>query len=252
MRLLKSIAFIYICIGLYLFVVQRSFIYFPTPDVKTPYTEITYDFENAAVKVIALNRGKEKAILYFGGNGEAVENNAPELHQMYPQQSVYLVKYRGYGGSTGSPTEEDLYSDALKIFDSLKQKHSEVSIIGRSLGSGIATLVASKRDIKRLVLVTPYDSIESVAQASFPIYPMFILLKDKYKSIDRVASISAKTLLLLAENDQVIKKSHSVKLAKSFQPDIANLVIIKNTGHNTISYSPQYKRFLQQFLTEER
>lgn len=247
-KLLKSTLFIYICVALYLFFSQRSFIYFPTPNTEHPHSEISYEFKDAVVKVVVLNKKNKKAILYFGGNGEAVEYNASNFIKNFPNHTVYLVKYRGYGGSTGEPSEEKLYSDALNIFDSLKQKYSEVSVIGRSLGSGVATYVASKRNIKKLVLVTPYDSIESVAQKTFPIFPMFILLKDKYNSVGRANEIKAKTLLLIAENDNVISKSHSDTLAKAFQATIATMVVIKNTGHNSISNSIQYNNIIREFI----
>jgi len=250
MRILISILFIYLCAGTYLFFSQRSFIYFPTPNAEHPYNEENYKFKDAIVKVVVLNKGNNGAILYFGGNGEAVEYNALNFIQTFPNKTVYLVKYRGYGGSSGEPSEAKLYSDALSIFDNLKQKHSEISVIGRSLGSGVATFVASIRNVKRLVLVTPYDSIESLAQKSFPLFPMSFLLKDKYDSISRVDSIKAKTLLLVAENDQVIAKPHSDKLAKAFLQSLVTKVVINNTGHNTISNSRNYYDLLYKFISE--
>ena len=218
--------------------------------VEHPYSEISYDFDDATVKVIVVNKENKNAVLYFGGNGEAVEYNASNFIKMFPNQTVYLVKYRGYGGSTGEPSEEKLYSDALNIFDSLKEKHSEVSVIGRSLGSGIATLVASKRTVKKLALITPYDSVESLAQESFPIFPMFILLKDKYNSVGRAKLIKAQTLLLVAENDAVIRKSHSDNLDWAFKANHSTMVVIKNTGHNTISNSKQYASLLSEFIRD--
>lgn len=218
--------------------------------VEHPYSEISYNFDKATVKVIVVNKENKNAILYFGGNGEAVEYNAENFIKMFPNQTTYLVKYRGYGGSTGEPSEEWLYSDALNIFDNLKEIHSEVSVIGRSLGSGIATLVASKRGVKKLALITPYDSIESLAQKSFPIFPMSILLKDKYNSIGRVNLIKAQTLLLVAENDAVIRKSHSDNLSWAFKANHSTMVVIKNTGHNTISNSKEYAHLLSDFIRE--
>ena len=218
--------------------------------VEHPYSEISYNFGKAIVKVIVVNKENKNAILYFGGNGEAVEYNAANFIKMFPNQTIYLVKYRGYGGSTGEPSEEWLYSDALNIFDNLKEIHSEVSVIGRSLGSGIATLVASKRSVKKLALITPYDSIESLAQKSFPIFPMSILLKDKYNSIGRVNLIKAQTLLLVAENDTVIRKSHSDNLSRAFKANHSTMVVIKNTGHNTISNSKEYAHLLSDFIGE--
>lgn len=251
MRILKSILFIYVCVGTFLFFAQRSFIYFPTPETNHPYTEISYRFDDANIKVVALKKDSEKAILYFGGNGEAVEYNAPIFEKIFNDQTVYLVKYRGYGGSTGKPSEEKIYSDALKIFDDINKKYSEVFVIGRSLGSGVATYVASQRNVEKLVLVTPYDSIESLAQASYPVFPMSLLLIDKYDSVGRENLIKANTLMLVAENDNVIKKSHSKNLFNAFKQTTPKMVIISNTGHNTISNSQQYNELLSQFINAD-
>jgi len=248
MRILITILLIYIGTGAFLYLFQNSFIYFPTPKFEHQFDEETFVFDDAVVNVLIANKGKPKAILYFGGNGEAVEYSAPELAKDLPDFAIYLVQYRGYGGSTGEPSEKGIYSDALYIFDKLKQDHSEIHVIGRSLGSGVATLVASKREVTKLVLITPFDSVESVAQKIYPIFPVSLLLKEKYNSIGRVESIKAKTLALIAEDDKVIKKIHSEKLANKFNQSQITKVVIANVGHNSISNNRQYNKALNDFF----
>lgn len=250
-RILLLTLLIYSCVGLFLYLAQRSFIYFPTPETKHPYVEVSYELDDATVRVVALNKESSRAILYFGGNSEAVEYSAPNFENLFGDQAVYLVKYRGYGGSTGEPSEDKIYADALAIFDELSKEHSAVSVIGRSLGSGVATYVAAHRSTKKLVLVTPYDSIESLAQKTYPVYPMSILLKDKYDSISRVQQITADTLLLVAENDSVIDKSHSEKLFDAFKSVTPKMVVINDSGHNTISNSQQYNEVLGKFINSD-
>lgn len=250
-RILLFILIIYCCVGAILFFAQRKFIYFPTPDSNHPYPEVSYESDDAIIRAIALNKDREKAILYFGGNAEAVEYNVPQFKSNFSEQAVYLVKYRGYGGSTGEPSEGKIVADALKLFDELDKEYSEVSVIGRSLGSGVATYVASQRSVKKLVLVTPYDSILSLAQKTYPVYPMFLLLKDKYDSVSRVHLITADTLLLVAENDDVIGRSHSENLFEAFDRKSVKMVVINESGHNTISDSQQYNDALSQFLNTD-
>lgn len=79
-----------------LFIIQHQ-------NSSTLISEERFEFATATIKVLALNQNKEKAIVYFGGNAEAVERTAPELNDLFPECAVYLVKYRGYGGSTGKP-----------------------------------------------------------------------------------------------------------------------------------------------------
>ena len=251
MRILKLallILLIYLCAAAYLFFVQRSLLYFPPPPNHHGYPEESFLFEEARVQVIVLNKGHQNAILYFGGNAEAVERNAPSFMKNFPNHMLYLMQYRGYGNSTGEPTEANLYADSLIVFDKIKQRHHSISVIGRSLGSGVATYLAANRKIHKLALITPYDSIEAMAQSLFPLFPMSILLQDKYNALAHAQQIKAPTLLLIAENDQTIPLAHSQKLANAFAYFQALSVIIPDSNHNNISYHPLYITQLQQFI----
>jgi pimeloyl-ACP methyl ester carboxylesterase len=237
----------YLGLGSMLYINQRSILYYPTPKVDHPFKELTFNNESESIKVIVLNQGRTKSIIYFGGNGEAVAGNVTDFEYLFPAHTIYLVNYRGYGGSTGVPEEEGIYSDALYIFDQVKQNHDTVSIIGRSLGTGVATLVASVRELDKLTLVTPFDSIQNIAQDTFPIFPMSLLIKDKYDSLSRVKDIKVPTLILIAELDEVIGRKFSMNLASAFNPEQLTLEVIRGAGHNTISFEERYGSLLKAF-----
>lgn len=247
-RLTRSVVFIYFSVAFLLFIFQRDFLYFPTAKSEHDYDVIQYAIDDVVLDVIALNKGKEKAIIYFGGNGEAVAANAHFFNKTLPDYTIYLVNYRGYGGSTGKPTEANLYSDAQYIYDRINTEHKTISVIGRSLGSGVATYLASTKSINKMVLITPYDSIEAIAQKQYPMFPVTLLLRDKYDSISRVKSISTKTLILLAEHDRVIPLESSQRLIKQFPPEQVKVELLEGTGHNSISSKEQYYTSLHQFM----
>lgn len=238
----------YISVGALLFISQRTFLYFPTQRVGHNFDEIVFNNEGESVSTIVINKGKEKAILYFGGNGESVAFSAPDLAYIFPSHTVYMVNYRGYGGSSGKPEEKGLYSDALYIFDEIRFKHQDVAVTGRSLGSGVATYIASKRDIDKLVLITPFDSIQNVAQQKFWMYPMSILLKDKFDSLSRVKKIKVQTLIIIAEYDEVIGIKHTNNLIKAFPVSQVRVETIRNAGHNTLSDDERYSFLLREFI----
>ena len=100
----------------------------------------------------------------------------------FPDRSLFLVNYRGYGGSSGQPSEAALFADALAIFDHVRREHSEIAVMGRSLGSGVAVLVASERPVEQLVLVTAFDSLVNVAREYLRWLPVGRLLRDRYDS----------------------------------------------------------------------
>ena len=239
---------LYVLVGVILFVSQRKFLYFPTQSIPHSYDQENISNEDETIKVIVLNKGRNEALLYFGGNAEPVIYNAADFLKAFPLHTVYLFNYRGYGGSTGQPTEKGIYSDALFLFDKIQNKYSKISIVGRSLGSGIATYLASKRSIEKLVLITPFDSIKNVAQKKFPIYPMSLLIKDKFDSISRVKHIQAKTIAVVAEKDQVIPNKHAFRLISEFPPNQITVKIIAGSGHNDISEKSEYYDCLKTFI----
>jgi len=240
----------YVGTGLFLYLNQRSFLYFPTPDTTTTYKNMIIENEDEKIYVTVLNEGHENAILYFGGNGESMALSADYIAQQFPAFTCYLMDYRGYGKSTGVATEKGLYSDALKLYDSVKAKHKRISIGGRSLGSGIATYVAAHRKVSKLALITPYDSIVNVAQGRFPLYPVSLLLDEVYDSVDRVKDIKAKTLIILAEKDNVIPRESTQRLIDAFDPKQLKVIVIKNRGHIDISSDKRYYKSVQDFIAE--
>ncbi len=242
---------LYVGFGFMLYVMQRDMMYLPTPEVAHPHTEKIFTNEGESIKTVVLDEHQPNAILYFGGNSEAVERNAEKFQQTLAGFAVYLVKYRGYGGSSGSPTERAIYSDAEYIFEQLESRYETVSVIGRSLGSGVATMLAAKRNVEKLALITPFDSAESVAKRLYPVYPISWLLKDKYDSLSRVEAIRVPTLIIIAELDRVITKEHALRLADAFPPAQISVEMLANTGHNNLDYNQKYFDALHRFFNDD-
>ena len=237
--------------GALLYLNQRSFLYFPRSEVTSAYTNMILKNENESINIIVLNEGHENAILYFGGNGESMALSSDYIAQQFPNFTCYLMDYRGYGKSTGEATEKGLYSDALKLYDTIKKKHNRISVGGRSLGSGVATYVSAHRKVSKLALITPFDSIVSVAQDIYPMYPAKLLLHaNRYDSISRVKKISAETFIVMAEDDKVILKKHTQNLINAFKGKKLKVDTIKNRGHNDISSDERYYKIMQDFIGE--
>ena len=240
----------YVLIGAVLFFYQRKFIYFPTPKIPHEYEQQQLIHDNITLEVIVLNQGQKEAIIYFGGNAESVVYSAENFLDTFPRQTVYLLNYRGYGGSSGQPSEKGFFADALFLFDKVLEKQTTISVIGRSLGSGVATYLASKRPVKKMALISPFDSITRVAQNNFMIFPMFLMLLDKYDSISRVKDIKAETFVLIAEYDEVIPRIHSQRLIDEFAAEQITVKIIADSRHNDISDKVEYYQLLKDFFSK--
>lgn len=246
---LGGITLLYLASCTTLAMLQQNFLYFPTPEIeRTDVEKLRLANDGTGINVWKVASNNSRAIIYFGGNAEPVSRNIDPFRKYLPGYDIYLLNYRGYGGSDGRPSEGVLYSDALMVFDQLSGDYEKISIVGRSLGSGIATYVASRREINGLALITPYDSIENVAREKFPIFPVSMLLKEKYNSIGRTHLISAPTLIITAESDGVISKRRSDALTESFTQNLLTTATIEKTTHLTVSRPQRFWEVFSAFF----
>jgi pimeloyl-ACP methyl ester carboxylesterase len=242
--LLAAALYLGLCLALFLF--QRSLIYFPQPPaIGGPERLLMLPVTDQKIAVTVRPLASAKALIYFGGNAEDVSRSLPSFAEAFPDHALYLLHYRGFGDSTGKPTEEDIQHDAVALFDKVRALHAEVALVGRSLGSGVAIRLASQRPAARLVLVTPYNSILELGQRQFPIFPVRWMLHDKYESWRYAPAIAVPTLVIAAEHDEVIPRWSTEKLIGQFRPGVARVEVIAGTGHNDIGESPEYLRLLR-------
>jgi pimeloyl-ACP methyl ester carboxylesterase len=249
MSLVALIVAVYLVLCAALFFFQRSLIYFPQPNAVTSAdSQLTLSMPDAQVSVITRERVGPRALIYFGGNAEDVSRNLPEFAEAFPEYAVYLLNYRGFGGSGGSPSEEAIAEDALALFDQVYASHPQVSLIGRSLGSGVAVRLASQRPVQNLILVTPYNSLEEIAARQYPWVPVKWLLKDRFESGKYAAHIRVPTLLLAASDDEVIPRASTQRLLENFPQGVALLRVVPDSGHNSISDRAQYLQWMEDVL----
>jgi pimeloyl-ACP methyl ester carboxylesterase len=232
------------CLGLYL--LQRSLIFYPQPRRAGGADSVmSLRVEGAQLAVSVRTLAGPEAIVYFGGNAEDVSGSLPGLAAAFPSHALYLMHYRGYGGSSGKPSQAALFADALALFDLVHARHPNVTVIGRSLGSGVALHLAAARPATRLVLVTPYNSIAELAKEQFPFFPVHFLLADKFESWRDAARIGIPTTVITAQNDAVIPRHSTDRLLTHFQPGQARQIVIPDSGHNTIAEHPGYLQALR-------
>ena len=241
---------------LYLYLNQRRMLYYPQPLDRTwehvvEHVPYEYQFERKGVLLRGwlLHPGKKKLLIYYGGNGEEM-SLLLGLFQGLKESSVLLVNYRGYGESEGQPTEKDLVADALGIFDDLDERFESVAILGRSLGSGVAVHVASQRNVERLILVTPYDSIAAVGKGMYPWAPVRLLLKDPFDSLEASKNVNVSTIFLVADEDRIVPRKHSKNLYDHWRGP-KQWIEIPGSDHNSITEFPAYWDAIVGFLGDD-
>lgn len=247
---LVVVAGLYLAICALMFLTQRSQVYFPVREQSAPGAlPLRIDVPGARLKVWKMERPGRPALLYFGGNAEDVGASVGRFAARLPGLSHYFVNYRGYGGSTGKPSEAALVADAVALYDRLRSRHPGVSVLGRSLGSGVAMQLAARRPVERLVLVTPFDSLVNVARAHIRWLPVGILMLDRFDSARQAPAITAKTLVVIAEADEVIPRTNSEALVRAFRSP-PRILELEGAGHNDVDLDPRYLDGIADFLDD--
>ena len=232
-----------------LYLLQSRLLYLPHGEAALEgVRSIRLQRDDATLKIWVLHPEARAALIYFGGNAEDVSANVADFAAAFPDRAVYLVNYRGYGGSTGHPSEAALLSDAAATYDWVATHHERIAVLGRSLGSGVAVALASERPVERLVLITPYDSIANVAADHFPFFPVRWLIRDRYDSLRRIGGVHAPVLALLAERDEVVLRARSDALIAAIPSAIRHSLLIRGATHNDVGSFPAYWQGLQNFL----
>lgn len=190
-----------------LFFGQCGLLYLPAHTrVSAQSTDFELQRPDVVLRGWQVNPGRQRVILYFGGNGEAIEYNQAMFASHCPRSSTYLLAYRGYGASGGKPRSADIRADALALFDEVRRQHPDapIAVVGRSLGSGVAAWVAAHRPVSRIALVTPYQRMRDVAAHHYPWLPVRWLLREQYDSIDWLQGVDAPILVIRASHDDVV------------------------------------------------
>ena len=231
-----------LCLVFLLF--QRSFIYMPTPVTPTHAQAFPLVVPGATVRISSRPHDGPGALVYFGGNAEDVAYTLPEMAELFSDRAIYGMHYRGYSGSSGRPAEAALRSDAQALFELVHARHPDVIVVGRSLGSSLAIQLAAEEPISRLVLITPFESILSIARRVAPFLPMGLLLRDKYESWRYAPRVTCPTLVIAASHDELVPLADTRRLVAAFPPDVATLKVVEGTDHNSVSAEAEFREAL--------
>ena len=213
--ILVSLVYFFASLGLYIF--QRDLLYHPTEnnygdDKLTVNIQEVKIITDDNIDLLAWYHNKDinkfKTILFLHGNAGSLENRIHKINHFEDMNiNFLLLSWRGFSGNKGKPTEKGLYQDARSAVKWLvKQGVIEENIIiyGESLGTGITTEIAQNKNFAGIILETPFTSMVAAGKSKYPIFPIKLLLKDKYESDKKIKNIKSPVLIMHGEEDQIV------------------------------------------------
>ena len=250
MTIVKWIAILLVtvyCAGLLVLYVRQREMLFPIPRVGRtapdaaglPEAEehilTTADGEKIIVWHVPAKPGRP-VILYFPGNGDFLAGRVSRFKAMTADGTGLLaLSYRGYAGSSGSPSEQGLLRDAAAAYAFTAARYAAERIVawGFSLGTGVAVAIASEHRVGKLILEAPYTSTADIAAASFWYVPVRLLMRDPFHSDERITRVTVPLLVMHGTNDLVIPIAFGERLfALAREPK--RLVRIEGGGHENL------------------
>jgi len=189
-------------------------------------------------------------LIYFGGNAENIAHMLFEQNH-FKGYSLLLMSYRGYGLSGGKPSQKALCNDALFLYDHFSAKPEidagRILLMGRSLGSGVAVHLASRRSAERVILISPFDSMTALAKEFYPWFPVSLLLKHPFDSLSLAPSIKVPLLIITGSHDNIITPQRSKVLLQAWGGK-TQLVEIDGVGHNELGHQLQFWEVIEDFI----
>ncbi len=229
-KMVKSILFFVIFIAmviLYLRHLEFNSLYYPSKQVlQTPgslgldYQDVVFETrDHKKINAWFISAGKTAPVIYFlHGNGGNVGDRLSKIvffHDL--RSSVFIIDYRGYGKSTGIPSEQGLYCDALAGYgylrNDMKIAPSQIIVYGESLGGAVAVELASKASVGGIILEGVFTSVADMAKKIYPVIPAFFI-NSKYDSYSKIKNIEVPKLFIHSRQDEIVPFVFGEKLFK--------------------------------------
>ena len=226
-KILFYIFVIYFGVSLVVYFYQRKLLYHPGENnyldegpLNHKIEKVYIQSENQLVAWRFVKNKNFKTILFFHGNAGKIDNRIYKLNEFSKLDINYLIfAYRGFSGNKGKPTEQGLYEDARaakKWLNSNGVEDNSIILYGESLGTAIAVDLASSNSFSGLILESPFTSMEILAKKYYPYLPAKLILKDKYKSIEKISKINSPILIMHGREDKIVPFSMGEEMYKKF------------------------------------
>lgn len=260
-RFIKVIVLLYSLIGIAFYYLQDNILFHPEPlnkdyiyNFNVPYKEINIPYTaQSTMNIIQFQQTSNSCkgvVLYFHGNRKNIgwyAKYAPYFTKS--GYEIWMIDYPGFGKSTGNLTEQGLYDWALALYKLARTRFTPDSIIiyGKSLGTGIATQLASVRDCRQLLLETPYYDFKSIVDEWMPLYPLNRMMHFKIPTWQYLQKVDAPVIIFQGTDDGIIRYNNARGL-EPFLKKHSEFITIQGGSHNDLYNFPLFTQKLDSLL----
>lgn len=245
---LASLAALYLGALAWLAIQQRAMVFKPRALLVTPAQAGLPDVETLRLKtedgetLEAWHRAPRDPgaplILYFHGNSGTLVDRKDRFDWLTRHgYGLLALSWRGYGGSTGAPSEDGLMRDAEAAYAEARRRgypSARIVLMGESLGTGVATMLAARHEVAAVALDSPYDSVASLAEELYPIFPVGLFLLDPFHADAAIGKVRAPVLMVVGGRDPITPAASARRLfARANEPK--RLIEIPEAGHIPMS-----------------
>jgi len=266
--MLQSAIFIIVSVWVLLSVMlhffQEHFIYFPQSEIVATPEVISLDYEELTLTTsdgIEINAwwiphsNARATLLFLHGNAGNISHRLDSMNIFYQLGlSVLIIDYRGYGKSTGKPSEQGTYIDAETawryLIDEKKIKNNEIIIFGRSLGGAVASWLAEKYPSAALILESNFTSIADIGSHYYPYLPTKMLARIKYPSIDRMSNIKSPLLVIHSADDDIVPYKFGKQLFEKANKPKLFMDIVGGHNEGFLISGNKYSDGIDHFITD--
>lgn len=260
---IQIIIIIYCVIGIALYYLQDQILFHPVKiksteryNFEVPYKEVNIPYSTSStiniVQFLVPDSVVQGVVLYFHGNKKNISwysKFAPYFTKN--KYEVWMIDYPGYGKSTGTFTEQRLYDWALLLYKLARVRFSPDSIViyGKSMGTGIASQLASIRDTRHLILETPYYTLPSIIDNYLPVYPVDQMIHYKFPTWKYLQDVTAPVTIFHGTCDWVIPLRNAKRLRAHLKPGDL-FVTVEEASHNDLFTFPVVTQKLDSILSK--
>ncbi|MCK4373244.1 MAG: alpha/beta hydrolase [candidate division Zixibacteria bacterium] len=249
----------FVAFGVYLYLIQDRMVFFPTRDLEASPGDIGLGFQEVRIDVTdgesihawyipapsgshvtgQSGDGGAPTVLFCHGNAGNISHRLETIECLAALgANVMLFDYRGYGQSDGAPSETNMYADAAACYrwltGSQGVRSDQIVLFGRSLGGAVAIELASRVDCAGLIVESSFTSAKEMGRLMFPYFPIGLLLRYEFNSIQKIGQINCPLLVTHSPSDDLVPFAMGRRLYDR-AVDPKRFVELKG-GHNERDY----------------